>query len=251
MDDFEERRKSFPKGLSQPDTGFRFSVDSLLLSCFARPGKRARVLDLGTGCGVIPIGLYLRNVDKDLKLVGLEQAPEMLESARKNINALGLENCFELVAGDVREKSLLEPESFDLVLSNPPFREKGRGRECSEQTKQCARFEEKGNLDDFIRAAAFAVKGRGRVCFVFLAERLADLVRELSRFRLEPKRVRFCHGRSDDQSKIVLVEALKNGKPGMRVEPPLILYRQNDMSSQPNEESLAFCPFLEKKSVDR
>lgn len=243
---FMERRKCFPRGLSQPDKGFRFSVDSLLLSCFANPGKGGRVLDLGTGCGVIPIGLYLRNPDKGLRITGLERQSEMLECTRANIEALELEEVFELTPGDVRDRGTVRPESFDLVLANPPFRESGRGRGCPDGAKQNARFEENGSLGDFVEAASFAVRNRGRVCFVFLAERLADLIREFSRVRLEPKRVRLCHGRMDEPARIVLVEAVKNGKPGLEIEPPLILYPQDKDNTQPRAQALAFCPYLEK-----
>jgi tRNA1Val (adenine37-N6)-methyltransferase len=247
MPDCSENRKHYPKGLVQPENGFRFSVDSLLLSCFAVPGNKARILDLGTGCGVIPIGLFLHNQEKNIHLCGLESNPEMLEAVRTNIQNLGFEDVFRVIDGDVREKALLEPESFDLVVSNPPFREKGRGRECVDKGKQCARFEEKASLEDFVRTAAYAAKGRGRVCFVFLAERVLELVEFFRKYRLEPKRIRFCHGRSGDPSKIVLVEAVKNGKNGLVVESPLILYRDDDMSSSPNPHSLEFCPFLGKK----
>lgn len=244
---FEEKKSYFPKGLSQPEKGFRFAVDSLLLSCFAVPVKKARILDLGTGCGVIPIGLILKNHDKNLQLTGIENDPAMLESVLRNIDNMGLDNCFKVVEGSVSDKRIFQPESFDMVVSNPPFRTKGHGRECADAGKQSARFEEKGSLEDFVKMAAYAVKCRGRVDFVFLAERFLELLELMEKFRLTPKRIRFCHGRSADYAKIVLVEGIKNGKAGLCVEPPLILYKENSMSSEPAQAALEFCPFMAKK----
>ena len=121
----EEERAYFPRGLEQPETGFRFSTDSLLLSSFASIPVKGRVLDLGTGCGVIPFGILLRNLRSDLRVTGLEVNPEMIDAARKNVDTLGFADRIEIIPGNVCKPDFAPAESFDVVVSNPPYRVEG------------------------------------------------------------------------------------------------------------------------------
>ncbi len=240
----DEARQNFPKGLAQPRTGFRFSTDSLLLSSFVSVPSKGRILDLGTGCGVIPLGLALSNPDADLNITGIDIDPEMLESARSNVDMLGFSNEIKILGCNVSNPDFAGPESFDIVVANPPYWCEGRGRPCPDEARNKARFEIESDLDDFTKTADRMVKHRGKVCFVFLAERVTQLLASLTMFKLEPKRMKFVHSRIDKPAKVVMVEAVKKGKPGLIVEPPLILFDENSSDSVYSSRALEYCPFI-------
>jgi tRNA1Val (adenine37-N6)-methyltransferase len=232
-------REYFPRGLKQPEDGYRFSIDSLLLAAFARDVK-GRVMDLACGCGVVGLGMLLES--RDVRVTGLDANPELLECSKANAKLLGVVDRFEHVRCDVRtvsEKRPFEPESFDAVVMNPPYRDPGSGR-TPEGMRLPARFEAQARLDDFISAAAFGLKNKGRLDVVFLPGRLAALFKALDNAALEPKRLMLVHGGAEERAKIALVEARKNGGPGLHAEPPLILYAGGVMTSG----ALAFCPAL-------
>lgn len=232
-------REYFPRGLDQPEDGYRFSIDSLLLAAFARdPGPR--VLDLGCGCGVVGLGMLLDS--PGIHVTGLDANPELLECAGANAERLGVRGRFEPLACDVkavREVRPFKPESYDAVVMNPPYRDPGRGRTPTDGRLE-ARFEAGARLEDFIGAAAYGLKNKRRIYAVFLPERLAALFRVLNHAALEPKRLLLVHGAADERAKIALVEARKNGGPGLQAEPPLILYAGGVLTGR----ALAFCPAL-------
>ncbi|MFW5500648.1 MULTISPECIES: tRNA1(Val) (adenine(37)-N6)-methyltransferase [unclassified Maridesulfovibrio] len=236
-------REYFPRGLVQPETGFRFSTDSLLISSFVSVPSRARVLDLGTGSGVIPLGIMLRHPDKGLTITGLEINPDMVAAAEENVQRLGFAEEIGIVQGNVCTPDFAPAGSYDLVVSNPPYRSEGRGKACPDDDRNKARFEVDCDLDAFVATASRMVRNRGRVCFVFLAERLTELMDSFTRHKLEPKRMKFIHGRIDSPSKVVMLEAVKGGKPGLIMEPPVILFKK-DNSLTPS--SIEYCPFIAK-----
>ena len=238
-----EARLAFPRGLSQPEGGFRFSMDALLLAAFAgRERVRGRVLDLGTGCGVVGLGLGLDH--PDFFGVGLDVNPDMLVHARENARRLGLDGRFAFLAADVRHPGCLRPESVDLVLCNPPYRDPSTGRVCPEGSRTLARFEAGAGLADFVRAAAFALRNRKPCAFIHLAERLDELLDALRASRLQPKEALFVHPRADIGARLVLVRAVKNGGAGMAVPPPLVLHEGSRGATVLTQAALAFCPRL-------
>ncbi|WP_320006901.1 methyltransferase [Maridesulfovibrio sp.] len=240
---FEELRNYFPRGLVQPESGFRFSTDSLLISSFVSVSGRARVLDLGTGSGVIPLGIMLRNPDKGVTVTGLEINPDMVVAAQENVQKLGFTEEIQIVHGNVCQPDFAPAGSYDLVVSNPPYRSEGKGKACPDESRNKARFEVECDLDAFVATASRMVRNRGRVCFVFLAERLTELVNSFTRHKLEPKRMKFIHGRTNSPSKVVMLEAVKDGNPGLIVEPPVILFGQGNMLT---EKAVQYCPFVAK-----
>ena len=249
MDGTAERRarERFPRGLSQPSRGFRFSLDALLLAAFAgRERVRGRVLDLGAGCGVVGLGLALDH--PDFFGVGLDANPAMLGHAWENARRLGLAGRFAFLAGDVRRPGCLAPESMDLVLCNPPYRDPDSGRGCPDGSRNMARFETGAGLGDFVSAASRAVRNRGACAFIHLAERIDDLLLALSGARLRPKEILFVHQRADSPARLVLVRALKNGGPGLTVPSPLVLHEGEGASTRLTEATLAFCPRLACKA---
>jgi tRNA1Val (adenine37-N6)-methyltransferase len=236
-----DARSYFPRGLAQPEGGFRFSVDALVLACFATRKSRTRVVDLGAGCGVVGFGYALRG--DVVSLAGVECDAVMAACARRNAELLDM--AYALHECDLREvRAQLPPESADLALLNPPYHKPGCGRLPADASLS-AKFAEEGGLADFLGAAAYLVANRGRAAIVFGADRLDALLAECQEFGLAPKRLRMVHGHVDAPARLVLVEAVKNGRPGLAVEPPLILHTTdgND-GNTPTPEALAFCPFL-------
>lgn len=240
-----EARAAFPRGLFQPVIGYRFSVDSLLLACFARPAASrgpARGLDLGAGCGVVGLGLALRHLQRPMHITGIEQDPELVGLARKNIGLLGLGKCLDMVQGDILNYKMKD-RLFDFVVANPPYRGLDSGRVCPDPGRARARFETGAGIEDFSLAAAGLMRTRARFSLVYPADRLSALFAALARAGLEPKRMRLVQGRADSAARLVLVEAVKAGRPGLAVEPPLVLYAGRSGSGLTGQ-ALAFCPFL-------
>ncbi len=239
----DKARRFFPRGLSQPESGFRFSLDALLLAAFAGQEKvRGRILDLGTGCGVVGLGLALDH--PDFFGIGVDLNPDMLCHARENIRRLGFEERFALLRADARGPWGIASESMDMVLCNPPYRDPGRGRICPDEAKTLARFESRAGLADFVRAAAYLVRNRKSCSFILLAERVDELLDLLRASRLQPKEVLFVHRRLESTARLVLVRSLKNGGAGLAVRPPLILHEGQGKGTRLSAAALSFCPRL-------
>jgi tRNA1Val (adenine37-N6)-methyltransferase len=236
-------REKFPRGLSQPETGFRFSVDSLLLSCFMSPGQESRVADMGCGCGVIGLGLILVNSGKNIRVTGLDTCPDMISHCRRNADSLGLAHRFSVLEMDVSEVSSknIQAESFDMAVANPPYRTPESGRTPIQGSRLKASFCDQAELDHFFRAGTFLLKNRGKIGIVFGAERLDELLESMKKHSLIPKRILPVYGNISKPSRIILVEGVKKAGPGLIIQPPLILY---DKTNRVTDQALKFCPFL-------
>jgi tRNA1Val (adenine37-N6)-methyltransferase len=209
----------------QPRCGYRFSADAVLLAHFARPKPSERVLELGTGCGVVAMILAL--LHKPREVVALELQPAMARRAERNCMLNGLDT-ISVVCGDLRARAIagLAQQSFDWVIANPPYRMMNCGRSSPNISRRIARSEHTATATDFIRAAARYARYGGRVAIVFAANRCAELLTVLRIHRLEPKRIRMVHPRAGLPAATVLVEARKGGGVEVLVEPPLVLYRE-------------------------
>lgn len=208
----------------QSKAGYRFSLDALLLGYFAAPAERARVLELGTGSAVV--ALVLAYLHPTIALVGLELQPALAARARRSVRANGLDERIEIVTGDVRAPAeSIAAGSFDLVLCNPPFRRATAGRVSTEAEKRIARHEIAATLKDFVAAAAHALRAKGRVAMIYGAERAVDLLDALRAAGIEPKRLRWVHSHAGGEATLVLVDGVKGGRSGVKVLPPLIVYR--------------------------
>ena len=200
------------------------------------------MLDLGTGCGVVGLGLALDH--PDFLGIGLDVNPAMLGHARENARRLGLDGRFAFLAADVRHPGCLRPESADLVLCNPPYRDPSTGRVCPEGSRTLARFEAGAGLTDFARAASLALRNRKPCAFIHLAERVDVLLAALRACRLQPKEALFVHPRANVGARLVLVRAIKNGGAGMVVPPPLVLHEGSGEGTALTRDALSFCPRL-------
>jgi tRNA1Val (adenine37-N6)-methyltransferase len=216
--------------LYQPARGYRFSIDALLLAWFARGRCAGAVADLGTGCGVLPVLLARR--DEVARITAIEIQPELAGLARRNSELNGCSEKISVLCGDVRAiRKLAAAESFDAVVTNPPFYPVTSGRINPMAQKAAARHEVNGRLDDFIAAGAFFLKQGGRCMVVYSASRLADLLSGLREKSLEPKTLQVVHARSDEPATMVLVEAVKGAGAEMHIEPPLVLYESQGVYS--------------------
>jgi len=210
----------------QKRRGYRFSIDPVLLSGFVSRRNGERVADLGTGSGVLPLLLAGKG---ETQIVGIERQPELAEMARRSVELNRLEQSIAIVCADLRDcRRNFPPQSFDLVVSNPPYRVPGSGRQAPDPQRSAARHEQAGDLDDFLRAAAYLLSNRGRCALVYLAERLTDLLVGLRAVRIEPKRLRLVHPRPGEPGKLALVEGVRAGRPGLAVEPPLYVFGEGE-----------------------
>jgi len=207
----------------QKRMGYRFSLDPILISHFVQTDKDQRVLDLGTGCGIIAMILAKRN--ESLKIIGVEVQEELADLAQRNVILNRLSERIEIVHQDMKEIDWPhEKGSFDLVLSNPPFRRPDSGRINPLAQKAVARHEIMTSLEDVVRCADRLVVPRGRLALIYPAFRTAHLFFMLRKWEFEPKRLRTIHSHLKAPAKMVLVEAMKGGGEELEVFPPLILY---------------------------
>ncbi len=208
----------------QHENGYRFSIDAVLIAHFVQHRANERLLDLGCGCGVI--GLILCYRHPVLKVTGVELQPALVRLAIGNAEENGYENRLTIQQGDLRRiGEVVQPESFDGVITNPPYRCPGRGRINTRDESAIARHELTADMDTVLAAASFAVKNRGKVACIYPADRLATLIATMERHRLTAKRLQAVYSYpADDHARLVMVEAVKNGGEGLRILSPLFIY---------------------------
>jgi tRNA1Val (adenine37-N6)-methyltransferase len=203
----------------QSRSGYRFSVDALLLSGFAGVKEGDRVADLGTGCGIIPLLLLCSRGAG--AVVGLEIQEGLAGQASRNALLNGAGNRMFVVLGDLRRPPL-KSGSFDLVVSNPPYRKAESGRINPDRERAIARHEIRARLGDVVRAARVLLKAKGRLAVIYPAERSVDLLVRMRASDLEPKRLQFVYPGRGGGAKLVLVEGVLGGRPGLKVLPSIV-----------------------------
>lgn len=204
---------------------FCFGMDAVLLSGFAKVPAGGTALDLGTGTGIIPILLAAKTEGE--RFTGLEISVTSADMARRSVRLNGLQRRVEIIHGDIKEAGeLFAPASFDTVTSNPPYMTAQHGLVNPDLEKAAARHELLCTLEDVVRAAARLVRPGGSFYLVHRPFRLAEIIRALSQYGLEPKRMRLVYPYADREPNMVLLEAVRGGRPRMTVEKPLIVYRE-------------------------
>jgi len=206
----------------QKKKGYRFSIDAILLSQFISLRKGEKAIDLGTGCGIIP--LLLAKATKAHAFVGIEIQRDLAELAGRNVALNRLEERITILHRDFKTlKGVFSPGAFDVVFSNPPYRKHLTGRVNPSPEKAIARHEIKGTLDDLIKMAAYLLPAKGRCYLIYSASRAVDLLFTLRRHKLEPKRLRFVHPKKEEDAKFILVESVKASGAELKVMGPLFL----------------------------
>lgn len=198
----------------------------MLLAGLTRIGPRERVIDLGTGCGVVPLVFAYRRKEGP-RIVGIEIQPELARLARKNVDENGLGNLVDIQEMDFREvPSRFAPESFDLVVSNPPYRKPGTGRVNPNRQKAVARHELSATLPDVFSAAHHLLRRGGRIGLIYPASRTGHLFSSASERGFSPKTLRIVHSYPNGPGRLVYLLCTKGGGEEVRVEPPFFIYRQ-------------------------
>lgn len=204
---------------------FCFGMDAVLLSGFAAVKPGEKVLDLGTGTGIIPILLEAKTEGEHF--TGLEIQEESADMARRSVALNGLEEKIEIVTGDIKDASeRLGASSFDVITTNPPYMIGQHGLQNENRAKTIARHEVLCSLDDVLRESSRLLKEHGRFYLVHRPFRLAEILGKMSDYRIEPKRMRLVYPYVDKEPNMVLIEGLKGGRSRMTVEKPLIVYQE-------------------------
>jgi len=206
----------------QGKSGYRYSIEPFLLADFMDISPGQSVLDVGTGCGIIPILLVHR--EPTLKLTAIEI--QDCSQAQKNIHDNSMDAQISLVHGDFLAASLRH-ESFDHIISNPPYRKMFTGRINPDEGKALARHELSLNLTSLMDQSTPILKKGGRITFTYPPKRLGEVLRELNNRGLYPNLARFIHGTLEAPAKIFLVSALKGKKSDFSVAPPLTVYNKD------------------------
>lgn len=206
--------------------GLTFGTDAYLLAAFVRPQPGAHAVDLGSGTGILSLLLCARNKARTVTAVELQ--PVYAELTRRNAELNGMQNRIRALPCDVRDFGLSAcGGEVGLVVSNPPYMRQGSGRTNTFCEKELARHEAAGGIADFCAAAGRVLRTGGRFCVVWKPERLRELFSAMEENRLEPKRMTLVHADRTHEPCAVLVEAVRDSAPDLRVTPPLFLYEAN------------------------
>lgn len=211
----------------QSPSVFSFSLDAVLLARFAYvPLKRGKIVDLCTGNGAIPLFLSART---ESAIIGVELQERLVHMAQRSVAYNGLEEQIQIIEGDVKEiPARLGIEKYDVVTCNPPY---FPAHELSDKNLSehmaIARHEIHLTLDESVQAASKLLKQGGKAAFVHRSGRLIDIITAMRANRLEPKRVRLVYPKAGKEANTLLIEGIKDGKPDLKILPPLIVYGEN------------------------
>ncbi len=223
--------------VKQYKKGYRFSIDAVLLAHHVKPSPGERILDLGTGCGVIPLILAYRH--PDIKVFGVEIQKELSDIAELNIKENSLENRVRILCKDMKSvRQDMTDGPFDMIVSNPPYTKNRSGRINPDTQRAVARQEIKIKLADILEIAFRMLRPMGKMVIVYPALRTTDILTKMRSVRIEPKTLRMVHPSQNSEAELVLVEGIKEGRPGMKISRPLII--NNDEGSYNKEVEKMF-----------
>lgn len=205
---------------------FCFGMDAVLLSGFAHIKKSEKVLDLGTGTGIIPILLEAKS--KGAHFTGLEIQPESADMAARSVQYNHLEEKISIVTGDIKDASnIFGASSFDAITTNPPYMIGEHGLKNDNDAKTIARHEVLCTLDDILVQSARILKQGGRFYMVHRPFRLAEIFSKMVTYGIEPKRMQLVYPYINKEPNMVLIEGYRGGKSRITIEKPLIVYNEN------------------------
>jgi len=209
----------------QDTDGFRFGIDSVLLTEFARDIKKnSKLVDLGTGTGIISILLSKKVFPSEI--VAVEKQKEVADMAKRSVELNGLAKLISIENCDIKDLKL-NKNYYDVVVTNPPYKKLGTGINAKNEKQQISRFETTANLDDWIKCASNLLNSKGLFYMVYRTDRLTELFSILKKYNLEIKRIRFVHSKIEEQSKMVLIKAVKGGGEFIKIEKPLFIYNED------------------------
>jgi tRNA1Val (adenine37-N6)-methyltransferase len=215
--------------------GYRFSVDAVLLAAFVRPAKGDCIVDLGTGCGIIPLILAHRN--RDVSIYGVEIQKELAWLAIINVRENNMENRIKILMENIKD---IQPDSIkgpaDIVVANPPYHRLNSGRINPNLQKAAARHEIKATLNDMVSAGSRLLKKSGKLILIYPAERITDLLFSMRFFGIEPKWIRMVHSYRNSPAKFIIIEGIKEAGPDAKVRHPLYIYKKDGSYSKEVEK---------------
>lgn len=217
------------KGLKiiQNEKGFCFGMDSVLLSDFAKNMKNnSTVLDLGTGTGIIPILLCGKTNLK--KVVGIEIQQDVANIAKRSSQLNNLQDRFEVVNTNIIDlKNIYEKQSFDVIVTNPPYKKENTGITNENEAKLISRHEITANLEDFISISKDLLKDKGEFYMVHRPERLVDILSLMRKYKIEPKILKFVSPNKNKEPNLILIKGIKNANSFLKVEKNLYVYNED------------------------
>ncbi len=222
----------------QTREGYRFSIDAVLLAAAVHPKPGEVVMDMGTGCGVVPILLAYRN--PQVRFLGIELQETLAKLAARNVAANQMQDRVEIRHQDLRSLSPKEIEDpVDWIVSNPPYRPANSGRMNPNQERAVARHEIQLRLNELMSVCPRFLKTGGRFAIIYPADRMVDLLSEMRSVGIEPKWLQGVHSRQNEPAKLVLVKGMMRGRPGIKMAPPLVIYEQDDQYTSVVNEMMA------------
>ncbi len=206
----------------QASDSYRFSVDSILLLNFIRIKNYEKIIDLGTGSGIIPLLLFGKR--KGLSIYGVEIQRDLADMARRSVDLNKLQNGINIIQEDFRNlKNIFKNQQFDVAVSNPPYISLGHGKINPLSSRAIARHEIKGDIEDIISVSNYLLKNKGRIYLIYRSAKLIKLVIALKKYGIEPKVIKFIHPRPGENANLVLLEGIKSGKEELKIEDPIFL----------------------------
>ena len=206
----------------QNKKGFCFGIDSILLVDFSKGIKNnSNVLDLGTGTGIIPILLSGKTNAKSF--TGIEVQEEVADMALRSVKLNKLENKITIVNRDILDLEY-DNNTFDVIVTNPPYKEKGTGLKNEDKRKIISRHETTAKLEDFIMITKKLLKDKGEFYMVNRPERLVDILNCMRKYKIEPKNIRFVYANHNSEPKLVLIKGIKNARPFLKIDKNLYIY---------------------------
>lgn len=208
----------------QHQSGYRFSIDAILLASYVRVKAGDRLVDLGCGCGIVALVLAYRQLT--VQCFGIEIQPALAGLARKNVVANHMDDRIQIIEGDIKSISQNRIKGpVDIIVCNPPFGRIASGRISPDSERALARHEITMCLKDITATARRILRRGGKLCVIFPAERTADLFGHLRADGIEPKRIRPIQSHPTKTADRILVEGTAGGRPGMTIEPSLVIYK--------------------------
>ena len=217
------------KGLKiiQNTEGFCFGINAVLLSDFAKEIKNnSKVIDLGTGTGILSI--LLSGKTNLNKIYGIEIQKQVAEMAQRSVKLNNLEDKIEIINENIKNlANIFEKNSFDAIVTNPPYKKLNTGEKNEKENKLISRHEITASLEDFIKISFDLLKDKGTLYMVHRPERLAEIIYKLKQNKLEPKVIKLVHSNINSEPKLILIKAVKNAKEFLKIEKPLFIYDED------------------------
>ena len=218
---------------------FCFGIDAVLLTGFVNVSSGESVLDLGTGTGIIPILLEAKTEGEHF--TGLEIQTESADMAERSVALNHLCEKINIVRGDIKEASaIFGASTFDVVTTNPAYMTENHGLKNPDEPKAIARHEIKCTLEDVIRESAKVLKPGGKFFMVHRPRRMVEIIEVMRKYKIEPKRIKLVHPFANREANMILIEGRRGGKPMMKVEPPIIVYKEQGVYSDEIHEIYGF-----------